>query len=183
MPNSKSSGDTFFFVAMNMVEIPISEGLKNLLRSIGLFPQPDSMAQTPSGLLTGMTWLHLYQLSGEASVSLSALCSDRPSPSSYTKLYVTWEDGRQQEGKKDQAKKLLKNRDIKSNPGFVSSPLCFVLGNLTATLDSVKHACPCGKISFLIHQRLLRCFYSWSHSERGAESSARACVFLTYKKK
>lgn len=44
--------------------------------------------------------------------------------------------------------KLLENRDIKSNPGFASPPLCFVLGNLTAALDSVKHACPCGKISF-----------------------------------
>lgn len=56
--------------------------------------------------------------------------------------------GRQQEGRKDQAEKLLENRDIKSNPGFASPPLCFVLGNLTAALDSVKHACPCGKISF-----------------------------------
>lgn len=64
---------------------------------------------------------------------------ERPSPSSYSKPCVAWGYGRQREGQKGQARRLLGNRDMKSNQDLPHLR-CFVLGNSTVTLDSVKQS-------------------------------------------
>jgi hypothetical protein len=146
IPNANSSGDTVFSVAMNMAGIPISERLKICSVLLDSSFSLTLWHRTPSGLVTGLTrLLHLYQLHREAGVVPE--CSAQKGlflPASLS-LMSPGDNGRQQEGRKDQAKKLLENRDMKSSP---SSLLCFVLGNFAATLDSLKHVCSCGKISF-----------------------------------